>query len=472
MSSSEPTAAVEQLLTTAIEQIGVPLSAEDIARLAPLLARVEAGLADPHTDPEQITGVAPIGAPFATPGEGAELNDGFAWTAPGDGLPATGSGPLDGWRLAVKDLVAVEGHPRRCGSAVTFDTPPEAADAPVVTRLRHAGARLVGGTHLHEFAFGTTGINAAFGTPENPAAPARVPGGSSSGAAVVVAGGLADVSIGTDTGGSVRIPAALCGVVGVKPAFGAISTEGVWPLSPSLDHVGYLVGTTAELVAPALALGLISSSAPRPSPEQAAESAPQLRLGVARGAASLCSDDVSEVFGAALARLAGSGIELIEIDWPAGDEVFAATTAIMYAEAAHGHRRLLAARHHLYGPDVRNRLLQGLAIPALTYLRARERQGDLRLRCLAALDRLDAVLTPTVPVVAPRHDEAIDPAVGAQLVTFTRLADVAGLPAVSLPLPASLLASTGGLPVGLQIETATDARALHVALALGGVLRI
>jgi aspartyl-tRNA(Asn)/glutamyl-tRNA(Gln) amidotransferase subunit A len=477
MSEPEASTLVEQRLIAAAQQVGVPLSGGDAARLAPLLERLEAGLVETHPEPLESGPVTAIDTQPPEPARGNEgpTNDGFAWTVPGGGLSPTGSGPLDGWRLAVKDLVAVGGHARRCGSAALFDAPIETTDAPVVAAFRQAGARLVGGTHLHEFAFGTTGINLTFGTPLNPAAPARVPGGSSSGAAVVVADGLADLAIGTDTGGSVRIPAGLCGVVGFKPSFGAVPMEGVWPLSPSLDHVGYLVATTAELVAPALALGLIGPATP-PSPVDDVSApeavARQLRLGVARGAAGRCSDDVGEAFKAALARLASAGIELVDLDWPGGDEVFAATTAIMYAEAAHGHRRLLAARHHLYGVDVRNRLLQGLAIPAVSYLRARQEQADLRKRCLATLDQLDAVLTPTVPVVAPRRKDAADPAVAAQLVTFTRLADVAGLPAISIPLPASMLAGTGGLPVGLQVEAASDPAAIQVALALGGVLGV
>jgi aspartyl-tRNA(Asn)/glutamyl-tRNA(Gln) amidotransferase subunit A len=331
-----------------------------------------------------------------------------------------------------------------------------------VAELRSAGARLTGTTRLHEFAFGTTGIDRAFGMPANPAGPGRIPGGSSSGAAVVVARGEADLSLGTDTGGSVRIPAALCGVVGLKPTYGALSTVGVVPLAPSLDHVGLLVASPQRLVAPARVLRLLDDG-PLPSPR---------RLGVAVGAADLCDPDVAAAFHEARGRVEGAGLELVEVDWPGGEEVFAATTAVMYAEAAHGHHRRLAARHQLYGEDVRGRLLQGLALQATTYLAARDLQAELRRRCRAVLERVDGVLTPTVPMVAPRVEEIADPAVAARLVTFTRLADVVGLPAVSVPLPPVGPAPPDrpALPVGLQIEGAADAAVIGAALALGDIV--
>ena len=240
-------------------------------------------------------------------------------------------GPLAGWRLAVKDLIAVGGRPVTAGSRARAGARPEGADAPVVARLRGAGAHLVGATRLHEFAFGTTGLNAT-GTPVNPAAPGRVPGGSSSGAAAVIAGGEADLSLGTDTGGSVRIPAALCGVVGFKPSLGAIPTEATFPLAPTLDHVGILVARADQLVLPGRVLGLTGAAVAGPAPR---------RLGVARGVLELVTEPVATAFAAALDELGRRGFELVEVDWPGGAPVFAATTAIMFAEAARVHRHLL-----------------------------------------------------------------------------------------------------------------------------------
>jgi aspartyl-tRNA(Asn)/glutamyl-tRNA(Gln) amidotransferase subunit A len=188
-----------------------------------------------------------------------------------------------------------------------------------------------------------------------------------------------------------------------------------------------------------------------------------------REAVDLCEAEVIDAWLGALDRLAGErgearaglpAIELVDLGWPGGEEVFAATTAIMFAEAAHGHAARLSRRAHLYGADVRNRLLQGATLDAGTYLRAREVRRALRRRCLAGLAGVDAVVTPTVPVVAPRLDEAADPAVGGRLVAFTRLADVTGLPAISLPIPAT------ALPVGLQLEAVDDATLLRAVWAV------
>jgi aspartyl-tRNA(Asn)/glutamyl-tRNA(Gln) amidotransferase subunit A len=187
-----------------------------------------------------------------------------------------------------------------------------------------------------------------------------------------------------------------------------------------------------------------------------------VRLGVAAGATDICDPEVATRWGEAMSVLAASpGIDIVEVDWPGGEAVFAATTAIMFAEAAHVHAARLGARHELYGADVRARLVQGGALDVGTYLRARDVRRQLRRRCGAVLTDVAAVLTPTVPVVAPRLEEAADPSVGARLVTFTRLADITGLPALSVPLPGV------ELPIGLQVEAADDATAIMVARMVG-----
>lgn len=437
---------------------GIELAPEEAAGLAGLVERVEAALAP---DGGAGDAAAPSGE---GPGPVPDRADGGAWVwrTPGeDAATGAAAGPLTGWRVGVKDLVAVAGHPLRGGSAATWDAPQEAVDAPIVAALRARGASIVGATKLHEFAFGTTGINAPFGTPDNPAAPGRVPGGSSSGSGAAVAAGEADLAVGTDTGGSVRIPAALCGVVGLKPSLGALPTAGVVALSPTLDHVGLLVADVERLVVASAALGLLGPGEVRRVTEPA-----RLRLGVARGVTDLCEAAVADGWLAAVERLAGA-FELVEVDWPGGEAVFAATTAIMFAEAAHGHAPRLRRRAHLYGTDVRNRLVQGAALDAATYLQARDLRRELRRRCVALLAgghgahgaALDAVLTPTVPIVAPRPADAVDAAVGGSLVTFTRLADLTGLPALSIPVPGV------PLPVGLQLEAADDAAVIRAGWA-------
>jgi aspartyl-tRNA(Asn)/glutamyl-tRNA(Gln) amidotransferase subunit A len=269
-----------------------------------------------------------------------------------------------------------------------------------------------------------------------------------------VAAGEADLSLGSDTGGSVRIPAAFCGVVGFKPSRGAVPTAATFPLSPTLDHVGYLVARADQLVAPARVLGLLDA---------AAEPPPARRLGVARGAADQADGPVADAFAATLEALGRAGVELVDVDWPGGEEVFAATTAIMFAEAAWVHRHLLAERGDRYGADVKARLVQGAAIGRDPYLAARAGRRRARRACLDVLAGVDAVLSPTVPVVPPTVAEAV-PAVGARLVAFTRLADLAGLPAVSLPVPGR------PLPVGVQVEAGDDAAAIGAALTVASAL--
>ncbi|MDY7103626.1 MAG: amidase [Actinomycetota bacterium] len=389
------------------------------------------------------------------PASGAAIDRPDADGTGAEGTDAGGRQLLAGSRLAVKDLISVGGRPMRCGSRTRFDAPPSPADAPAVDRLRAAGAVVVGATKLHELAFGVTGLNPIDGTPAHPVDPGRVPGGSSSGSAVAVAIGEADVALGTDTGGSVRAPASLCGVVGHKPARGAVSLEGVQALSPTLDHVGWFTPDVAGARAVAMALSVPTSDDHDGPPPNG------MRLGVASDVLAAATEPVAASVRAALDRLADDGVELIEVPWPAGEEVWAATTAIMFAEAARVHRRTLAERAALLGPDVRARLVQGSALDLGTYLDARALRVELRRRCLATLAVVDAVLTPATPIVAPTLAEAADPAVAAVIIANTRLANATGLPALSLPIPAAV--REGDLPVGLQLEAATDGTLLTAA---------
>ena len=369
-------------------------------------------------------------------------------------LHAGQDGPLGGVTFAVKDLVAVAGQPLRAGSAVREKAPPELSDAPVVALLRQAGAIFVGTTSLHEIAFGVTGINDYAGTPLNPHDPTRIPGGSSSGSAVAVAEGSADVAIGTDTGGSVRIPAALCGVVGFKPSFGAYPSEGVFPLSPTLDHVGILARSVADVqrVHALLAAPVNGHVQPR-------------RLGLLRVELEQSQPAVQQLVQEAIDRLAGAGCLVEDVEWPDGETIFAVSTAIMFAEAAAIHRQEMRRDAMRYGADVRARLLQGLALPATDYVAARRGRQQLRHQVQARLAGVDAVIGPTVGIVAPALAQARDPAVAGRLVAFTRLANVVGLPALSLPLPGP------GLPVGLQVIARDDRQALAIGLFIEHVLR-
>jgi Asp-tRNA(Asn)/Glu-tRNA(Gln) amidotransferase A subunit family amidase len=360
-------------------------------------------------------------------------------------------GPLSTTIVAVKDLMAVAGLPIGAGSRTRAGAPPEAADAAVVAALRRAGAVVAGTVALHELAFGVSGVNDEVGFPANPHAATRIPGGSSSGSAVAVADGSCDLAVGTDTGGSVRIPAALCGVVGFKPAYGTYPLDGVLPLAPSLDHVGLLARSVGEV---ARANGALTGGAgpvgPSPGP---------LRLGVDRVAVEAAAPDVRAAIDAALGRLAAAGCDLVEVAWPDPDEVFAPSTTILFAEAAEVHRGLLASpAADLLGAPVADRLRAGAAITAAELDAARAAAARLTADTTAALAGLDAVVGPAVGITAPPVDAArTDPDLARVLVAGTRHANITGLPALTLPVPA------GPLPVGLQLVGATNDGTLAAA---------
>jgi len=449
---------VAERLQAEIARLGLDVPGELQQAWSAAAARVLDELAAPAPAPDgAVAGPDPAGV---LPGHHGDSP--WVWR-PDTPVAATGSGPLDGMRLAVKDLIAVAGRPLRAGSAVRAGAAPEEADAPVVAALRAAGALLVGTTKLHEFAFGVSGINAFDGTPSNPAAPGRVPGGSSSGSAAAVAAGGADVALGTDTGGSCRIPAACCAVVGYKPAFRAVDTAGVFPLAPSLDHVGWLAVDVerARWVAEVLGVVPVAPASGRASvgPGRAG------RLGVHRRAVDAADGAVQAAFAAACDRLRAAGWELVDVDWPSGEDTFAVSTAIMFTEATFVHRASLAAAGARYGADVRARLVQGTVYDLPVYLEARRRQDALRCRCLAALRGVDAIVGPTLAIEPPPIEAASDPAVAARLVANTRLANLTGLPALSVPVPGV------PLPVGMQLEAATDPGILSVAAAVEAALR-
>ncbi len=441
-----------------LRSLGIDVPADVQASWVAMVQRVSENLAEPPFEP----------APFEpTPGaqtsglDRGRIND-SAWTWRADpARPPSGRGLLDGVRLGVKDIFAVAGRPLGAGSAVLGGRRAEQADAPVVAALRAAGATLVGTTKLHEFAFGVTGINAWDGTAANPAAPGRVPGGSSSGSAAAVAAGQADVALGTDTGGSCRIPAACCGVVGVKPQYRAVDVSGVFPLAPSLDHVGWLAADVAVARRVAEVLGVVSSLAG----VGAVTGRQTSRLGVHRAAVASADEDVAAAFEQGLEALRRAGWDLVDVDWPGGEETFAVSTAIMFTEASFVHRDLLSRAGSFYGADVRARLIQGRLYDLRTYLLARRRQEELRARCLGVLHGVQGVLSPTLAIVAPPLDRGTDAALAARMVANTRLANLTGLPAISVPVPAL------PVPVGIQIEAATDDVAFGVAAALEAALQ-
>lgn len=338
----------------ALAELLPPETRPDEAPLAEVVDRIGGELHWPRWE-NRGRGVTAASQDGPAPARDADpawfASEGGPFTAVFEAPPVDGAGrPLAGLTFAVKDLISVAGHRLGAGSAVRDDAEPEPADAKIVARLRTLGAALLGTTTLHEFAFGVTGLNAHVGTAGNPVDPDRVPGGSSSGSAVAVANGSVSFALGTDTGGSVRIPAALCGVVGYKPSCDTYPTDGVFPLSPTLDHVGLVARDVATVtrVHETLALPVNGTLDVR-------------RIGVVEAELEAADGDVADRVAAAVRRFESGGATVSNVDWPVGDEVFAVSTAIMFSEAAAIHRDELLARPTDYGSDVRARLLQGLA---------------------------------------------------------------------------------------------------------------
>jgi aspartyl-tRNA(Asn)/glutamyl-tRNA(Gln) amidotransferase subunit A len=367
-------------------------------------------------------------------------------------------GPLQGIPISLKDNIYTAGVRTTAGSRVLRDFVPF-DDAPVVTRLKEAGAVILGKTNMHEFAYGTTSDNPHYGPVKNPWELSRIAGGSSGGSAAALAAGLCYGSIGTDTGGSIRIPASLCGVVGLKPGLGRVSREHVVPLSPTLDFVGPLARSAQDA---ALLLGPISTAhgggegglrfRRTPSPRSR-----RPRLGVPKEFfLEVGSPEVQRSFQAALRVLQKNGAHLKEVSLPLIQETEQAGNQIAWAEAAHYHQHAgwYPAHAAEYGEDVRGRLEMGTKVPAVVYMQALE----LREQFIAAFhltleeEHLDALVAPSTPVAATRLGEESVTVCGtrhlarALLLRLNRPANLAGVPAISVPC--GLTAS--GLPVGLQ----------------------
>jgi aspartyl-tRNA(Asn)/glutamyl-tRNA(Gln) amidotransferase subunit A len=352
------------------------------------------------------------------------------------------TGPLAGIPVLVKEIIEVEGLPYRCGSASMDGVATK--DADVVRRLRAAGAVIIGLSHSHEFAYGCTGTSNRVGPCRNPHDHLRMTGGSSSGAGAAVAAGVVPLAIGTDTAGSVRIPAALCGVVGFKLARDTVPVDGVFPLAQSLDHLGVLTTSVADAVYAADAL---SNSATAPL-----ERAP--RLGLATNPEYGDYDaQVGEAWSQALAKL-----EVVEVELPDWQATLQAGVDLQGPEAVANHR---GRATETYQPDVQLRLQEAAEVPAWRYVQARAAAADLTRQLSDLLHQVDAVLLPTVPITAPLLDAAD---VRPRLMQNTRLANITGFPAFTLPL------QTAGLPVGLQLIARDNQKAGAVAAWIEGQL--
>ncbi|WP_308258069.1 amidase [Pseudonocardia lacus] len=372
-------------------------------------------------------------------------------------------GPLHGVALGVKDLFDVAGLRTTAGSAVLAGAPPADADAAVVARLRGAGAIPVAKLHTHEFAYGPTGDVAATGPARNPHDPSRITGGSSSGSAAAIAAGHLPLALGTDTGASVRTPAALCGVVGLKPTYGALPTDGVFPLSETFDHVGLLA---ADVHGASVAWDVLA----RPDGTGGGIQAP----GVDGVRIGLLLDDywkaldpaLDEAVTAAARRLEARGARVVELRTPMIDELAATYGPIVGAEAHATHARWLAERPGDYQDFTRQRLLLQADMPAGVYVEALRTRRRLVPRLRAAVDGVDALLLPTTRLratpIGQREVEVGGAAVpvAASLLALTLPFNQTGWPAVSVPGRVA----DGGLPAGVQV--------VGVRLEERGVLRV
>jgi aspartyl-tRNA(Asn)/glutamyl-tRNA(Gln) amidotransferase subunit A len=381
-------------------------------------------------------------------------------------------GPLHGIPVAIKDIIDVAGVPTRCGSRVRQDVAPAASDAPCVARLRAAGAVIVGKTTTQEFAAGVVSPPA-----RNPWDPSRIPGGSSGGSAVAVSLGSALAALGSDTGGSIRIPAALCGVAGLKPTFGAVETAGVVPLAWSLDTVGPLARTVADA---ALVYDVIAEPGRPSALTELSDDLHGVRIGVPR---SHFFDRLQPGVAAAVEHgvrcLQALGAEIVDVTWPEAGVARAASFVINRVESVAVHARTLRATPDLYGDELRLRLESAALFPAERYLQALQARTLIRAAVARVLrdNRLDALVAPATPGTAVPADDlhvvyedgSREP-VGLAYTRLTMPFNLTGQPALSVPCGVD----DRGLPVGLQLagRPGGEARLCRIGAALEGAITL
>ncbi len=409
---------------------------------------------------ERISALDPTLRAFITVCADAALES--ARAAEGDLMAGRALGPLHGVPWAPKDLYSTKGVRTTGGSKILADSVPS-DDATVVARLARAGAILLGKLNMHEFAYGPEGLNAHYGDTRNPwsAGPHRITGGSSSGSGAAVAAGLAPGSLGSDTGGSIRIPASLCGITGLKPTYGRVSRAGVLPLAWSMDHVGPMTRSARDC---ALMLAAIAGYDPAdptssvlPVPDYGAAltgDVKGLRVGLLRAHfTDAAAPDVRTALEAAAKQLEQAGAVVDEVDLTQVTHVAAASAAIVASEALAYHGPWMRSRPQDYQPDVRERLRMGAFVTGAQYVRSQQIRALLTREVDEALARRDVLLAPATPLAAPvlgarettLGDGPSD--VRAALLRCTRPFNFSGHPACAAPCGFT----AGGLPIGLQI---------------------
>jgi len=369
-------------------------------------------------------------------------------------------GPLHGIPFAAKDLFFTKGIRTTCGSKILSNFVPN-YDAAVTERLFSAGAILLGKLNMHEFAYGTTSVNPHYGTVRNPWDRERITGGSSGGSAAALACSFVPLTLGTDTGGSIRIPSALCGTVGLKPTFGRISKYGVYPLCWSLDHPGPMANRVADL---ALVMNILSgydvrdpSTSRLPVPDYTKALGPDLknvRLGIPdRYFFERLDGEVESLVKKAIRDLEALGAKVMPVSIPQLGEASTAAFITLLAEGAATLEKWHLTRYRDFGEDVRSRLNLGMAVSAVQYLKAQRYRRLAQKNFQEVFKKVDALVTPQLPITAPKiGQESVSlgkrtEAVPSALTRFTRIYNLIGIPSLTVPCGFS----PSGMPAGLQI---------------------